>query len=95
MIQRAGSTTPETLHADPTWAYDMQFNFVYTKWESAAPYVIHAGDTIRTNCSWDNTTTSAVQFPREMCVGLGLALVSPDNPRAPGCLNGAWQSDFL
>lgn len=94
-IQRAGSSTPEMLHDDPSWTYDMQFNIVYSRWAADSPNVVHAGDTIRTKCSWNNTTAQAMQFPREMCVGISFVLVSPDNPKAPGCVNGKWMPELL
>jgi hypothetical protein len=94
-VVRAGSTVAESLHDDPTWTYDMQFNIVYSRWPAATPYVVHAGDTIRTNCSWQNTTANALTFPREMCVGIAFVLVSGDNPKAPGCVNGTWKPELL
>jgi hypothetical protein len=94
-VERAGSTTFESLHDDPTWTYDMQFNLVYTRWSVDVPYVLHAGDTVRTNCSWNNTTSATMTFPREMCVSTGFVLVSADNPRAPGCVDGTWMPELL
>lgn len=89
-VQRAGTDAFETLHADPKWTYDMQFNAVYSKFTVDAPYVLHTGDTIRTTCSWENTSSTDVKFPREMCIGVGFALASGDNPTAPVCMNGTW-----
>jgi hypothetical protein len=94
-VQRAGAATFESLHDDPTWSYDMQFNIQYSRWSATEPYVLHAGDTIRTNCSWRNTTSTSMTFPREMCVGLMFVLVTGDNPRAPGCVNGTWMPELL
>jgi hypothetical protein len=89
-LQRAGADGFETLHEDPTWTYDMQFNPEYTRWPVETPLVIHAGDTLRTTCNWNNTTSGALVFPREMCLGVGFALTSGDHPAAPACANGTW-----
>ena len=40
-------------------------------------------ETIRTSCTWDNTTSSDIKFPREMCFGVGFALATGTNPTAP------------
>lgn len=85
----------EVLHEDPSWAYDMQFNLVFSRWTVEAPFVLHAGDQIRTTCNWDNTTSGAIKFPREMCIGLGFALTDGTNPKAPSCMDGTWMHEFL
>jgi len=86
----AGSTTPTMLHEDKTWTYEMQFNPVYTDWSVATPYAVHSGDTIRTTCNWANTTSEAMTFPREMCVGVGFALAPSGTDTVPMCAQGAW-----
>ena len=40
----------------------------------SAPFVLRAGDTLHTHCTWNNTTSSALAFPTEMCVGMGVFL---------------------
>ena len=80
----------ETLHDDPDWNFDMQFNPVYSKWSPDSPLVVHAGDVIRTRCSWMNDTANSVTFPREMCIGVGFALADGAKPVVPVCLNGSW-----
>lgn len=89
-LVRAGGSPTEMLHEDPTWSFDMQFNPNYTHWPATAPLTIHPGDTIRTTCNWTNPGAEAVQFPREMCLGVGFALTSGDNPTAPVCAQGTW-----
>src|SRR5262249_10525416 len=64
----------EVLHYDPAWSTDMVFNFVFNRWGADSAYVLHAGDTLRTRCTWDNSTTGTMTFPQEMCIGLGFAL---------------------
>ena len=94
-VVHAGTGAVEVLHDDPQWSSDMQFNFVLTRWGVDDAYVLHAGDTLRTRCAWNNSTADTMTFPREMCIGLGFALTSGDSPKAPGCLNGKWIPKFL
>jgi len=94
-IVHSDTGTTETMHDDPKWNYDMQFNLQFSRWEVATPFVIHTGDTIRTTCNWMNSTANDMKFPREMCVGVGFALVQGANTKAPACMNGTWMSQFL
>jgi len=80
----------ETLHEDPKWSFDMQFNPNYSRWTPDAPFVIHAGDVLRTSCSWMNDTSKTLSFPREMCIGVGFALADGSKPAVPVCVNGNW-----
>ena len=90
-VRRAGSEAVELLHEDPTWAPEMQFNPVFARWTAATPFVLHAGDTLRTRCSWNNTTSASIAFPREMCISAGFVLTSGDKPVAPGtCVSSSW-----
>lgn len=90
-VVRADSGKVEMLRDDPMWSYEMQFNPEYTHWTVDEPFVIHPGDTLRTSCSWDNTTADSLMFPREMCISAGFVLVTGDHPSAPGiCNNGSW-----
>jgi hypothetical protein len=93
-VIRADSGAVEVLKDDPQWTYEMQFNAEYTRWPVENPFVLRAGDTIRTSCSWANNTTEALTFPREMCIGAGFALATGDNPTAPVCFQGRWISSF-
>jgi len=89
-VKRAGTDSFEMAHDDATWTYDMQFNPDYTRWTIDSPFVIHTGDTIRTTCNWNNTTSNTLTFPREMCLGVGFALATGDKPTVPICVNGNW-----
>jgi hypothetical protein len=90
-VLRADTGAMELLREDAAWTYDMQFNPTYTRWEVTSPFTLHAGDAIRTSCSWMNSSDASISFPREMCISAGFALAHGDNPKAPGaCFNGAW-----
>ena len=91
---REGSSTSEMVHEDPSWTYEMQFNATYSTWSVDEPFVVHKGDTMRTTCTWKNDRPEAVNFPREMCVGVGFVLAPGDNPHAPGCINGNWLPQY-
>ncbi len=94
-VIRAGTGAIEDMHDDPRWTSDMQFNLVTTGWPVDAPFILHQGDTIRTTCTWQNPTTADIEFPREMCVGVGFALATAANPSAPSCTGGTWVPDLL
>ena len=93
-VVRADTGAVEVLKDHPEWTYEMQFNVDYTRWPVEAPFVIRAGDTIRTSCEWNNPTGETMGFPREMCIGVGFALASGDNPTAPACFGGNWVQGF-
>jgi hypothetical protein len=78
----------ELVHEDPKWTYEMQFRAVYSKWSLEQPLTIAKGETVRTRCNWQNATDSMVEFPREMCFGVGFFL--SDGSSSPVCLDGQW-----
>ena len=89
-VVRKDTGAVEVLRDDPYWSSDMTNNPTYARWDVANPFVLHTGDTIRTSCSWVNTTTSAITFPREMCITAAFALATGASPKAPACYNGSW-----
>ena len=89
-VLRKDTGAVEVLRDDPSWTTDMVNNPTFSRWDATNPFVLHTGDTIRTSCSWLNTTSSAIMFPREMCITAGFALSTGANPSAPSCFNGSW-----
>jgi hypothetical protein len=87
--------TTQDLHTDNSWSNDQQFNPVYSHFPLATPVVVHSGDTIRTSCTWDNTSSVAVAFPREMCTSAGFILSTRADGSVPMCMNGAWLAQSL
>lgn len=83
-IRANGDTVDLKRHE--TWAYEWQFNPEKVKWPVSEPRVLKAGDTIRTECSWNNPGTETLTFPREMCVGAGFILGDKD----VNCVDGEW-----
>lgn len=88
VLMHPSDTTGETVHTDPTWTPEMQFNPIFTNWTLDAPYLVKQGDTLRTHCEWDNSTSNAITFPDEMCVSFGFFLTNSSS--SPICLAGSW-----
>jgi hypothetical protein len=86
VVRADGSS--ELVHEDPHWTYEMQFKANYSQWPLEEPLTIAAGETLRTHCNWQNTTDAELEFPREMCFGVGFFL--SDGSSSPVCLDGAW-----
>jgi hypothetical protein len=82
---RADKSTVDLLRNE-TWQYEWQFNPIRKKWSVNEPHVLKAGDTLRLQCSWNNTSTDTLTFPREMCVGAGFMLGEKD----VNCVDGKW-----
>jgi hypothetical protein len=56
---------------DQDWQPHFQSDPPLNYYDIAAPLVFHKGDVLNVDCDYQNTTDSAIQFPREMCVGEG------------------------
>lgn len=78
----------ELLHEDRIWSPELAFRADYTKWAKDKPLTLFKGDRVRTYCSWDNTTGADLQFPDEMCFGVGFFLSTSSS--SPTCINGSW-----
>lgn len=50
-----------------------------------APFVLKAGDVVRTHCIWNNTTTDNIIFPHEMCATYGYYYPAPLGSEAWTC----------
>jgi hypothetical protein len=74
------------LRDDRTWSYEMQFKAEWEFWHIQDPFIIEAGDTVRTRCTWENTTDQPLAYPREMCFGRAYVLSS--DAHFPVCLDG-------
>lgn len=86
-IQRANGEVT-VLREDSKWTYDMQFNAAWNFWDIEDPFIIEAGDTVRTHCTWENTTSETLTYPREMCFGRGYILSGAD--QFPVCFDGTF-----
>jgi hypothetical protein len=82
----ASGATATTIY-DTDWNASYQFNPPRNYFPVATPYVLHAGDQLSVDCTYNNTTGAEVDFPREMCVGWGYFFPS-DNEI--DCIDGQW-----
>lgn len=78
------------LHTDPTWPPDAVSNPTFTQYPLATPAVVHAGEVVRTSCSFGNTTAETITFPTEMCSAVGMALSDNADGTVPSCIGGTW-----
>lgn len=74
------------MQRDDQWDYEWQSNPNFRRHDAADPFVLAKGSTLRTTCSWDNTTEKPVSFPDEMCVFFGFLLGDKDI----SCIAGEW-----
>ncbi|MEP6864058.1 MAG: hypothetical protein ABJE66_25745 [Deltaproteobacteria bacterium] len=72
-----GDGTIDPLRSDPQWTAEQAFNPSWATFPATAPMHIHAGDTTHIQCTWQNNTGSMMQFPDEMCDGVGMYIQSP------------------
>ncbi|MFT3692866.1 MAG: hypothetical protein QM831_06980 [Kofleriaceae bacterium] len=62
--------TKDMLVADTQWRAEEAFNPEWAMWD-AAPRLIKAGETMHVSCTWNNTRTTPITFPDEMCDAVG------------------------
>jgi hypothetical protein len=74
------------LREDQSWSYDLQFAAEWDFWSVDDPFILEAGETIRTHCSWLNTTAQPLTYPREMC--FGRTYVISQDAQMPVCFDG-------
>ncbi|MCE9574746.1 MAG: hypothetical protein K8W52_16475 [Deltaproteobacteria bacterium] len=72
---------------DHDWIAHNAFAPPSLRYTVAAPFVVHAGDTVRVECSYDNTTDHELTFPFEMCAAAGFYF--PGNAQL-NCVDGGW-----
>ena len=69
LLRTDGTTT--MLVNDNPWLAEEQFNPAFKSYTVDVPLAAHAGDTYHNHCEWQNTTSTDLMFPDEMCVGFG------------------------
>ncbi|MET0384985.1 MAG: hypothetical protein ABW321_03450, partial [Polyangiales bacterium] len=74
------------IKEDQAWSGDLALNPNFTKFDVASPMLVPKGSTLRTQCTWNNTTANVVTFPTEMCVFFGFIL----NDNDIFCSDGKW-----
>lgn len=83
-VDRAGKN--EQLY-DHAWEPHYQADPPLQYFDTGAPLVLHAGDTLHVECEYQNTGDEEIRFPREMCVGMGFYF--PGNADIQ-CGDGRW-----
>lgn len=72
------------LKDDPAWSYEWAANPNFERATVDAPFLIPAGSTLNTHCTWSNTGERSIRFPDEMCLLFGFHLGAGDIL----CVNG-------
>jgi len=85
-VTPASGATANTIYDTP-WNKEYQQNPPRNSYTKDQPFVLHTGDRVRVDCTYDNTTGAAVQFPREMCVAWGYFFPAVQEI---DCVDGAW-----
>lgn len=85
IIRQDGSKV--MLSRDATWSAEKVFDPSFAAWTVDAPMAVKKGDTIHTHCEWNNTTSGALEFPQEMCVGFAFYLPGGEEIN---CSDGEW-----
>jgi hypothetical protein len=76
----------QLLKEDQTWNGELALNPNFTKYALETPGLVPKGSTLRTHCSWNNTTDAPVTFPTEMRVFFCFIL----NENDIHCTDGKW-----
>lgn len=87
IVKKDGTRVP--VIRDDVWRDEQKFNPVYARFSLAQPLTAAAGDVFHTRCTWKNTTSTPLAFPREMCAGVGFYF--PGNGMI-SCSDGEWSA---
>ncbi|MFM2419479.1 MAG: hypothetical protein RL385_4202 [Pseudomonadota bacterium] len=77
--------TMRMLKNDPVWNTEWTLNANYT-FAFDEPVVLPKGTTVRTTCTWENTTDRMIAFPDEMCTFASHYL----GKNTIACTDGVW-----
>lgn len=71
-VLRVGNDTPQWLYNE-TDGVRLQFNAPLIDFtaDGSDGLALKKGDRVRLECTWKNTTSGTLEFPKEMCVGVG------------------------
>lgn len=68
----------DVVKDDPVWNYEWSTNPNFASRDAGDALVLPAGSTLRTECTWINTSSDTVRFPDEMCVFFAYYLGTED-----------------
>lgn len=60
----------EEVYRIPQWDVEYRDHPPLVEWDALDPFVMHAGETMRTTCTWENYGDHEIYFPEEMCATL-------------------------
>ena len=66
-IERTSGGVTDVLYDVPEWTVEFRDVPPLELYDTDAPLQLHAGDTLKVTCSYDNVRDHAVTFPEEMC----------------------------
>lgn len=72
------------------WSPEYESNPPRTNFTTANPMVYRAGDTLRVECDYDNTSGRPLPFPSEMCIAFSYAYPMTNQI---DCMDGVWPTD--
>jgi hypothetical protein len=74
---------------DVPWIAEWSSNPNFTHQKLQEPFLLPAGSTLRTECTWNNTETRPLAFPDEMCTFGGFFIGEKDVQ----CIAGEWLTE--
>jgi hypothetical protein len=86
LFHKPAGQAEQTIY-DHAWSPPLTFAMPVLKYGPQAPFVVHAGDSLRADCEYMNTTANELQFPSEMCGGFGFYF--PGSAQL-NCTDGNW-----
>jgi len=87
-LVRAAGDAAEIVSDIPAWSPEMTGNPQWKMYVGGDALKLSKGATIDVECNWQNTSATALTFPREMCLTVGFFFSDKAENRA--CANGTW-----
>lgn len=78
----------EVVSDIPAWSPEMTGNPEWTMYLGEKTLKLPAGSKVDVACAWQNTTATALTFPREMCLTIGMFFA--DRAESRICVDGNW-----
>ena len=89
LTETPAGQAPQVIY-DTVWSKEYQFNPPRNSYTKAAPFTMHAGDTLAVDCTYNNTTGAMMYFPTEMCVSFGYFFPAVEEI---DCTDGQWPTN--
>lgn len=89
LTETPAGADPQMIYDTP-WSKEYEFNPPRNGYTKDAPFVMHAGDKLAIDCTYNNTTGSTIYFPTEMCAAFGYFFPAVNEI---DCTDGSWPTD--